>query len=99
MENHQPKRRSRTAASRTNPQSKTPDSRTAVTAYNGNSYMRYCVQWKITSSNADSGSPPAGKIPNPKSPDRSRPGKFPIQIRGPPPASRKNPQSKSRPDC
>ena len=36
-----------------------------VTAYHGNPYVRYCVQWKITSPNADPGPPPAGKIPNP----------------------------------
>ena len=36
-----------------------------VIAYKENTYMCYCVQWKITSPNADPGPPPAGKIPNP----------------------------------
>ena len=36
-----------------------------VTACNGNPYMRYCVQRKITSPNADPGPLPAVKIPNP----------------------------------
>ena len=66
MENHQPKRRPRTATGRENPQSKSPEHPICVTAYNGNPYILDCVQWKGNSPDADSRPPPAGKIPKPK---------------------------------